>query len=220
MLVRKEHSKVFVTKRGIIRSKGEYIVKLIDFGKAHIVYRNQQYGMVRPFYGSCILDTISYIISSANILLSRTVLNNELRFVFQIMNFLTQSSTYHPNRFNNVKEIRNFTNRAKKYTEMLYSVKGELESLQPVDFLISLGEGASRFVEDKKLFRPRYPDFVFSEEDLLTPEKILYKLEVVKDKSGVRVDTFRKLAQIITMLNSKKDKLPVHERILKILEAT
>ena len=220
MLVRKEHSKVFVTKRGIIRSKGEYIVKLIDFGKAHIVYRNQQYGMVRPFYGSSILDTISYIISSANILLSRTILNNELRFVFQIMNFLTQSSTYHPNRFNNVREIRNFTNRAKKYTEMLYSVKGELESLQPADFLISLGEGASRFVEDKVLFRPRYPDFVFSEEDLLTPEKILHKLEVIKDKSGFRVDTFRKLAQVITMLNSKKNKLPVHERILKMLEAT
>ena len=54
MLIKKEHSKVFATKRGIIRSKGKYIVKLIDFGKAHIVYRNQQYGMVRPFYGSSV----------------------------------------------------------------------------------------------------------------------------------------------------------------------
>ena len=121
-----------------------------------------------------------------------------------MMNFLTQSSTYHPNRFNNVREIRDFTNRAKKYTEMLYSAKGELESLQPVDFLISLSEEASRLVEDKTLFRHQYPDFVFHEDDLLAPEKILHRLETIKDKSGFRVATFRKLAQVITMLNSKK----------------
>ena len=225
-------SKTFTTSRGVIRCRGYYKVHIIDFGKSHIVYKGVQYGMIRPFYGSSILDTIMLVVSCASRILSKRVPKDILGWVFHFVSFLSDES-YCPEELNTVGKIKKFLIRARKYTQMLYSDKGRLENLSPIDLLFHLDSynyagDREKLVEDKTLPVQTYPCFVFNELSLLSPEAIFKTIEKFASfdkESGIviqnkfRIKTFIKYSRVILKLNLRNEIIDqtVYDKLIGLL---
>jgi len=118
-----------------------------------------------------------------------------------MMSFLQQEKMYCPS-FSTVSEMRHFTSIAKKYTEILYSEKGSLEKLLPVDFLIFLDIP----VEDKRLKLVDNSIYLPLNEDIFIDPSIM--LNIVKTlhiyPDDYRKNTFTKIAFFIVKMNLKK----------------
>ena len=133
-----DESRVYKTKSG-----GEWTstsplkVVIIDLGKSHAIYKKLHHGFIKPFQTSTIQDIIIFIISCSSILLTKHCCKTTLSFIFTIMSFLSQESKYCP-KLSNTRYLREFISKAKKYTEIMYSDKGILEKLYPIDFIIFL----------------------------------------------------------------------------------
>lgn len=126
----------YSTSRGKWQSRGLLHISLVDYGKSTLVHDGMYFGRIRPFESSSIRDVVTFIVSTSNVLLNQQLSKSELSFVFQIMKFLsTNEPAYTGGDFESVRELRDFTKRAKKYTEMIYSDKGKLEDLDPCDLL-------------------------------------------------------------------------------------
>jgi len=118
-----------------------------------------------------------------------------LNWVFRILGFLQQEEKYCP-VFHTVREVRNFTNRAKKYTEIMYSEKGCLNFKEPADLVKWL----RLKIEDKKLSSPRLREILLLKENVFDdPREIL---RICKRLSNYGEDentkTFRTIAGLLT----------------------
>lgn len=140
-IITQESKEIFrySTKRGSFVSRGRRKVVLVDFGRSHVVTGGIHHGRIRAFNFSTIRDVVTYIVSVCSALLNDHLEGQTLRLVFDMMSFLSQGEPHYTKQtFNRIKDIRSFTWKAKKYTEMMYSDKGRLEALEPVDLLAHL----------------------------------------------------------------------------------
>ena len=89
ILVNEPISTTYKTKRGSFSVNSHKKVVIIDFGKSHIIYKHLHYGRIRPYESSSIRDIICFIISSVNLILNNHLPQDELHFIFTLMNFFS-----------------------------------------------------------------------------------------------------------------------------------
>ena len=214
MLVPTENrSRIYYTKFGVWRTNCPYMVKILDLGKSHIVYENLHYGVIRPFENSTIRDIVVMILSISDVMLTRHCERYELSFIFDMINFLQKEPEYCGD-IHNTRELRHFVTTQKRYTQVIYSDKGILETLCPGDFLMHLDVR----IEDKRLQtnnRKQNPLYLY--EDIFEdPEVILATLACIHDfDDDENKATFLKYSELITRENLKKSKLVIYKQILQ-----
>ena len=201
MLLPGEGEIVYKTKRGVWKTKGIKKVILIDYGKSHLVYKNRHYGTIRPFESSSIRDLVTFIVSCSSTLLSRHCDQQSLSLIFKLISFLSKHERRYCPEIKTVRKLRDFTKMARKYTEMIYSDKGNLEKLEPIDLVKFLGkEIESEKPLDRRLIRIQLPENIFE-----NPYELLDLIKQGKDlPKDPEVQTLRDLGLAISRSNNKK----------------
>jgi hypothetical protein len=120
----------------VFKIKTNIIPKIIDYGKSHVVYKNQHYGFVNNLFKfSSIHDIISLLITSIyQIISDKNLKKYEIQILLQLSSFFSNSK-FCPKKFNSCKDLKLFLYSAKKYSNLLYNEKFELEELKPIDFI-------------------------------------------------------------------------------------
>lgn len=114
---------------------------LIDYGKSHMVHENRHYGFVKPYEFSSVHDILTILISSMNVAFSRQSLSkSDLSVLFTLSRFFSGGSYTNGKQFQTVKQLRGFLSASKKFSEMLYASKHELEMLTPYDLVVYIQE--------------------------------------------------------------------------------
>ena len=109
---------------------------IIDYGRSHIIYKKIHYGTVNLFKFSSIQDIISLLVSSINIIIIKYNLNNsEKSNILKLSNFISNTKYTNYTKFNSINYLKKFTSNAKKFNQMLYNDKYELEDKNPGDFI-------------------------------------------------------------------------------------
>lgn len=125
----------FVINNKVIRIKTSIIPIIIDYGKSHAIIDNKHYGLINMYKMSNIQDILTILLTSIDIILSKQTLEKEKqKDIIYIANFLT-GNQYAPNKFNNIRELKNFVNKNKKYTTLINDNKYELENKNPLDLV-------------------------------------------------------------------------------------
>ena len=205
----------YKTKRGTWKANGFKKVMLFDFGKSHVVFKNQHFGTIRPFESSSIRDIITFIVSTSNILLSRHCDKTSLTLIFKLMSFLSGNNPKYCRPMQAVKEVRKFTKFAKKYTEMMYSDKGALENLQPADLVKFLGNGEKW----NGNFSNRMISFKLTENIFENPEELLSLVQMCLTRPvDPEIRTIKVVGTLITRANLRKyPNKQIYQEILQLL---
>jgi len=169
--------------------------------------------MIRPFENSTIIDIVILILSIADVMLTRHCERDELSFIFELVAFLQKEPLY-CGSLHNTRELRHFVTTQKRYTQVMYSNKGNLEFLCPGDLLMHLDIR----IEDKRLqTHKRNGNALHLPEDVFEdPNNILRILASLNDfDDDENKATFLKYSELITRENFKKSKLVIYKQILK-----
>ena len=130
----------YISYNNIVRLTTNVLPIIIDYGKSHVIYNNIHYGFVNMYNTSTIQDIISILLTSVFNIISRpNITNKEVDEIIIISNFLS-GTKYRNNPFlktgpKGISDVHFFFNNSKKYNNMVYSDKGELENKTPLDFI-------------------------------------------------------------------------------------
>ena len=120
-------------KNKVITIKTSIIPVIIDYGKSHVIYNNQHYGIVNMFNFSKSFDMLTLFITSVYQLITSQVLPRNDFFLFlKFTNFISNTK-YYNKVFKNSKDVKTFFYSAKKYTNLINSNKFELDNYTPID---------------------------------------------------------------------------------------
>ena len=212
------------TDKGTYSILTNIIPVIIDFGRAHIVYKDESgisehYGNVNIFSSSTIQDILTLLVTSISVICSFDLCENDLNTIITIANFLTRTK-YCTKPFTNGKNalgnLRFFFTKASKYTELITSNKFELEQKNPLDFVkyimssFQLENIKYESVEHESVEHESVdPDSkdsvnIISEDTFLHPEKVLSLLKnFPKNYKTIDIDTFRSINKSIFSKNLK-----------------
>jgi hypothetical protein len=128
-----------IDEKTIYRVKTNIIPVIIDYGKSHVIYNQEHHGFVNMYKVSTIQDIISVILTSLDTIIKFSLTKNDTSNVVKLANFLSRTK-YRNRPFvesgpKGVSDIDYFISRAKKYEELIYSDKYELEEKTPIDFV-------------------------------------------------------------------------------------
>jgi len=122
----------------IIKIRTNVVPIIIDYGKSHVIYKNKHYGFVNMYKFSTSHDIISFILTSIyQIIIEQNVVKEDFSTILYISNFLS-GTKYYNKHFNNAKDVKMFFRNAKKYSNLLYNDKYELEYKTPMDLFYYL----------------------------------------------------------------------------------
>lgn len=121
----------------VYRVKTDLVPVIIDMGRSHVVYKNRHYGMIKMFETKTFQDIITILNTSIFEITNKENLSKKAVVELVLLANCLTGTKYHPKPFRltgkgGLGDIRYFLNRAKKYTELITSDKGELESLSPM----------------------------------------------------------------------------------------
>lgn len=151
----------YVMDDGIVYRINTHLIPIIiDYGKSHIIHNNIHYGYINMFNTSTIQDVISLILTSVNDIIKFSLAKVEVKDLLKVMNFLS-GTKYRKSLFtctgpNGISDIKFFIERSKKYTEMVFSDKGELEEKCPLDFIDYLKSSFSFSFPVEKVDSPTF----------------------------------------------------------------
>jgi hypothetical protein len=124
-----------ISHDNIIRVKTDVIPVIIDYGKSHVIYKNEHHGFINMFNTSTIQDIITLLTKSIDQILNvKNLSKYDLSKLFVLINFITNTK-YKEKSFSNTRELRKFLKKTKKYTYLIDSEKYDLENLTPLDFI-------------------------------------------------------------------------------------
>ena len=123
----------------VFRVTTKIIPVIIDYGKSHVIYKNNHHGYINMYKMSTIQDIISVLLSSLNIVTQFKLSKQDVSDVIKLANFLSGTG-YKQKPFklagpNGVSDVQFFISRARKYAELISSNKHELEQKTPWDFV-------------------------------------------------------------------------------------
>jgi len=125
----------YIINNKVIRVKTSLIPIIIDYGKSHAIINNKHYGIINMYKMSSIQDILTLLLTTIDIIISKQNLDKEKqKDILYIGNFIT-GNQYAPNKFTNIRDLRNFVNKNKKYTNLINNNKHELENKTPLDLL-------------------------------------------------------------------------------------
>jgi len=123
----------------IYRIKTSVIPIIIDMNSSHICYDNFHYGKIKPFSFSSIQDILSILSTSVFAIAKRTINRKDASELIRLANFI--SGTKYKNRpfvysgSDGLSDVRYFFGKTKKYSELIYSDKYDLEEKTPLQFI-------------------------------------------------------------------------------------
>jgi len=124
----------------VYRVKTTLIPVIIDFGQSHVIYEGVHYGgTINTYKTSTIQDIVSILMTSIHIVLKRNLSKRDLAVLVQLANFIS-GTKYRRRPFSfaerdGIKKLRNFLDQKKKYSDLLFSNKYELEQRSPLDLV-------------------------------------------------------------------------------------
>jgi hypothetical protein len=201
--------KTYPTKQHVVYSFKDQIYTvdsfvlpiLIDYDKSHVIYEEFHYGIIHPFKSSTFQDCFSIIINSIYEFCLRKINPYESSILLYIINFLTNTD-FHSLKITNMKDLLDFLQTNKKYNELVYKNKCELEQLTPFDFLahfenenIKLSESISiQNIDGKKVKKDNlyinplfYYDMIISKNN---HQDILNYLDKIENQVIHKLDQF------------------------------
>jgi hypothetical protein len=123
-----------IDSKTVYRIKTNVVPIIIDMERSHVVYENCHYGEVNLFSCSTIQDIVTLLVTVC-FEISKLSLSVEATSQLLTLASFISGSGYRRAPFHTVGELRYFLGKAKKYSELLYSNKYELESKTPLDFV-------------------------------------------------------------------------------------
>lgn len=122
------HNKTF-------RVKTRVIPVIIDYGKSHVVYQEEHHGFINMFTVSSVQDILSILLTSIDhIRNSQRLPDNDFHYLLYVANFIT-GTQYRKEKFASAQELRTFTKKARRYSNLISDNKYELEKLNPIDLV-------------------------------------------------------------------------------------
>lgn len=119
----------------IIKIKTSIVPVIIDYGKSHVIQDNIHHGFINMFNVCSIQDIITLLVTSTNqIIKEQTLSKKDFGNLLFLGNFMT-GTRYHLPKFEKAKELRDFTDKAKRYSSLIYDNKYELKKLGPYDLI-------------------------------------------------------------------------------------
>jgi len=114
----------------IITIETDIIPVIIDYGRSHIIHNKYHYGTIEPFKTSRIQDCfcmlISCIYDMATQQKDKSILSKELNTILYILNFYSET-TFQKTKLETYQNMMQFLSKNKKYNEMIYGNKCDLE---------------------------------------------------------------------------------------------
>ena len=126
---------------------------IIDYDRSHVIVDEKHYGMIHPFSSSRFQDPFCLVVSTLFECVQQNFLPSTLMF---IANFLSET-TFRPESFKKIDDLKEFLRVNKKFNEIVFGNKCDLELLEPSDFFHYLFESAlptSKFVDIQEVNYP------------------------------------------------------------------
>lgn len=142
-------------KQKIIYQIGEHIFSMvtdivpviIDYGRSHVIssYKDKplHYGTIEPFKTSRYQDIFCMVVSTIyefTQIPKGFIVPKDMKKLSDILNYFISESTFHHKKLENYQEVMGFLVKHKKYNEMIFGNKCELEKKSPIDFFFYLSE--------------------------------------------------------------------------------
>ena len=210
-----------------INSEVSYSVKttlipvLIDTGRSHVVYKNYHYGEINSLKKTTIQDVLNILSYSIYELVNLEKLPENLpKNLITLANFIS-GSRYRKKQFflsgkNGVGELKYFFGKSRKYSEIIYSDKYDLERYTPLDLVHYISEKFGVLINKKgQLYRKEAMSIVnYTETTFMYPERVLRILQNIKEDNE---DVFT-LKEICKKIYTQK--IPKNKWTEKWLETT
>jgi serine/threonine protein kinase len=126
-------------ERGVYTVSTKVIPIIIDYGRSQGVFEGHVYKKDLVPVECRLQDMISVILSTFDCLLSTRRDSRDVRIVMHIINKFFARTDYLPYELTNVRDLKEWLSQRRKYSEMLYSNKGQLgarDVLALVEFLM------------------------------------------------------------------------------------
>lgn len=150
-----EYFDYILDHKTIYRVHTNIIPIIIDYGTSHVIYKNKHHGYVNIYKTSTIQDLLSLLTTSIYEITNLKTLSRQDTFeLIKLSNFLT-GNEYYRRPFvysgkNGLGGIRYFFNKDKKFNNLVYSEKYDLENKTPIDFISYIKQNFSyKFTYDK-----------------------------------------------------------------------
>ena len=198
-------------KNKVISIKTSIIPIIIDYGKSHVIYDNQHYGVINMFKSSTSFDMLSIFITSIYQLIKSQVLTKDEFITFLKLSNFISNTKYCNVKFKNSKDIKTFFYSAKKYTNLINSNKYELENYTPIKLfnyiVINLTFNQTiKYVDNFNSFMnignpPQIINYIFSSTN---DDKIKSYINILKNIKNVDFTDVHPLFLITIIHNLKK----------------
>jgi serine/threonine protein kinase len=121
----------------VIRVRTSVIPVIIDYGKSHVINNGIHHGFINMFNTSVVQDILTLLVTSINqIANSRRLKLPQKDFgnLLRLANFIS-GTRYRKDTFENARALRDFFDRARKYSVLISEPKYELENKEPYDLI-------------------------------------------------------------------------------------
>ena len=131
----------YLPPKEIATISATYDVIIVDYENAHCVVDGIHCGKTHPFQIDTVHDILSLLFTSLHSILKYCTLDkHDLSRLFLLTTFFSGTSYTNNVMFKNIRDLRIFLNRAKKFSELLLTPKGTLSKRTPLDFVQFLHE--------------------------------------------------------------------------------
>jgi hypothetical protein len=124
---------------------------IIDYGKSHIVYESKHHGLINMYQMNLFQDSFTMLCTSGAEIIQKRLERYDLSVFMNLFNWLTNSQ-FIQNRFNTVKDIKDFLFTSRKYTYILTEDKKDIIKRNPIEFVEFL---INRFRYSIRVSRPK-----------------------------------------------------------------
>jgi len=134
----KKKTITYQLKTDIITIETDIIPVIIDYGRVHVIHNKEHYGTIEPFKTSRIQDCFCMIVSCLYEAMTSNARHIELNKAFYIINFYS-GTNFQKTQIDRYPQLMEFTSKNKKYNEMIFGNKCDLEHTKlPYDLFIYL----------------------------------------------------------------------------------
>jgi hypothetical protein len=132
------HKTDYLIKQDYIARVNTSIIPIvIDYGKSHVIHKNNHHGFINMFHSSTVQDILTLLVTCIDQISTdqRNLTKTDFHTLLQLANFITNTK-YRMEPFTTAKDLREFLSRARKYSSLVSTTnKYELEKRTPLDLV-------------------------------------------------------------------------------------
>jgi hypothetical protein len=165
-------------KEYLFEVETDVIPVIIDYGKSHVIYEDLHYGTLDPFKMSTIQDCFCIIISSVVEFVKKQQTQADINVVYYLVNFFS-STEFQVKNVETYQELMSFLTVHKKYNEMIYRDKCDLERKDPCELLFYLLD-SKKIPYTTKIYQVNYPRKIVYNRSMECP---LFYYDIITQRS-------------------------------------